>query len=180
MTNCKSKKYFVCRWRTICRFKNYLQVEEVPTNWERTWSADPRIVCRLRNHLQMKELSADQRITTLVDWRMVCRSKKYLICMLKNYMQIDELQVKEAFDLQTEELNADRRTICRLKNNLLIEQLSAEQRIIPMADRRMLCRSINYLQVDELFACWIIFCRSNFDLQIVLRSADNLMHFFSF
>ena len=73
--------------------------------------------------------------------------------MLKNYMQIDELQVKEAFDLQTEELNADRRTISRLKNNLLIEQLSADQRIIPMADRRMLCRSINYLQVDELFAC---------------------------
>ena len=60
-------------------------------------------------------------------------------------MQIAELQIEERFDLQIEELSADRGAIFKLKSHLPIEKLSVDRRII-------------------LFADWIIFCRSNFDL----------------
>ena len=74
--------------------------------------------------------------------------------MLKNYMQIDELQVEEAFDLQTEELNADRRTICRLKNNLYLNNCLQTKELFQWqieecyADQLTIYRLMNYLLVE--------------------------------
>ena len=45
-------------------------------------------------------------------------------------MQIDELEIEEVFDLQTEGIFADGRTKCRSKNYLQIEETFASQRII--------------------------------------------------
>ena len=52
-------------------------------------------------------------------------------------MQIDELEIKEVFDLQTEGIFADGRTKCRSKNYLQIEE--------------PFCQSKNYLQTKDLF-----------------------------
>ena len=175
---CRSKKYSICRpnkylWikelsadRTlicrlkkylICRLKNYLQIVELSTNRGSIWSASRRGICGSKNYLQLRVWSLDWKIIWFAD-----------------YMPTDELQIKEGFNLQMEELyedqrntEADQRTIfhleveelfanrwaicrsknyvCRSKNCLQIEELFADQMITPLVDWRMICRSKKYL-----------------------------------
>ena len=56
------------------------------------------MICRSKNCLQIEKLFADERI--------VCRLNDYSIGRLKN-----DLQIKEVFDLQVEEVSMDLRCI---------------------------------------------------------------------
>ena len=217
LTNCKSKKYSICRWETICRSKkywsrskNYIQSNNYicrSKNYIR--SADRRTICRWKNYIQIEELSAN--------WRTICKLKnclqikEVLICRLKNVLQIEELfadertvcrindysigrlnndlQIKDAFDLKVEEVSMDWRSIwfanwkticrltnckskkysiCRLKNYLQIEELFADRRTIE-ADGRTIFdirttfadqRTILDLQIEEPSANWRTICKS--------------------
>ena len=142
-------------WRTICkpnspsicRLKNYPQIIELSTNRGSIWSAGRRSIYGLKNHLQVKNWSVDQRSIWFADWGIIFRLTN---CKSKNYVQI-------------EELNANWKTICRLKNQLPIQECPADRRVIPLADWRMISRSKIY-RLTKLFVDWIIFCRSDFSL----------------
>ena len=109
--------------RTICRSKNYLQLEDLFAGWRTVYKSNKYLICTSKNCLQIEELFPDERI--------VCRLNDYSIGRLKN-----DLQIEEVFHLQIEELyanwqianprsiqSADQRTICRLKRYLQIEEL---------------------------------------------------------
>ena len=65
-------------------------------------------------------------------------------------MQIDELEIEEVFDLQTEEIFADGRTKCRSKNYLQIEEPFVNQRIICRPKTYSIGRLKNDMQIKKL------------------------------
>ena len=69
-------------------------------------------------------------------------------------MQTHELQIKEGFDLQMEELYGDQRNTAadqRTIFHLQVEELFADRRAICRL-KTYVCRSKNCLQIEELFA----------------------------
>ena len=140
----------------ICRWKNYLQTEELSADHRTVYKLGKYLICRSKKYLRIEEPSSGKKL--------ICRSKKYLICRLRNNIQINELQI--------EELCADRRTKRKLKNYLQIEE--------PIANPRMFCRpkiysigrlkndiQIKDLQIDKPI------CRLNNFLQIKFQSVDS-------
>ena len=144
--------------RTICRYKNYLQLELFDQkNWRTIYiSKKYQKIQEIRVekvfHLQIKEL--------LLNWETCCRWKSFV-------------QMKEIFHLQIKDLSRDWRIICIPNHNLQIEEKCTD-RVIQSAGWRTTYISTNcmqikkhlpvkqvfHLQVEKLTANWGVIYKS--------------------
>ena len=148
-------------WIIICRWKNYMQVEELLVDWKRCLqvkevfnlhvqevsdqiSANRRTVCRSKNCLQTKGLLHWQIEEWSADQKSIHSAGRINICGSKNYLQI------QVWSVDWRSIwSGDWRTICRLKNCLQIEEVFDLQIEELSADWGIICRWKNCLQTFE-------------------------------
>ena len=171
----------------MCRLKEvfHLEIKELSADWRIIYKSkfslqmeehffDNKLFTEqiTKNYLLIEEICVDRRSIPTADWTIMCRLMKCSICRLKNYPHQRtmyrskfNLEIKEAFYLQIEELSADQRIFCTSKDYLQTEKIPTDWKIIwklieevsdlqiqeLSADQRTIYRSKKYLWFKESF-----------------------------